>query len=597
MAAAPALAGAALAQDKPADPLPEPPKAPAAPSRYDVDVELIGAPKDLRERLKLVSRLANGGRAPPTRAAIRQMGRKDAAVIESALKASGRYAARVSFELDGPRAEGDASDDLTARFKIDAGPAHRIVAHAIVYADATDGPPRADAPAGLGLKLGTNAAGATLQENQRKILDALWSAGYPGARSVSRRAEATGTPGEARAIYVFETGPEATFGELEISGAEQTKPTFLDKLKTWETGARFDRAKLVGYRETLSQTGLFSSVDVDNGSPDETGRAPVLVDLDERKRRTIGVGASFSTVEGPGGRLFFEYRNLFGAGESARAEIEASEIEQAITFGFDKPLPTLPGSAFAAFEFANETTNAFDARTVAVSGGVAKRWLDGRLETRAGLALETSRVESEDTDERTFFVSLPLSAVWNTEDDPLALENGERVSLTLTPFTGTETFTRAELNARTRTHVGANDRYTAAFRARLGSLFGAPFDDVPQNQRFFSGGGSSVRGFDFQTVGPLDEDDNPVGGRSVIEGAVELRARTIANVQLAAFLDAGSVSDRSAPDFGGDFLVGVGGGARYLSPIGPLRVDVAFPLDRRESDRAWQLFISLGQPF
>ena len=323
----------------------------------------------------------------------------------------------------------------------------------------------------------------------------------------------------------------------------------------------------------------------------------MIVSLGERKRRTIGAGVSFSTIEGPGGRLFFEYRNLFGAGESARATIEATEIEQSIQFDFNKPMPTFPGSLFTTFNFSNQTTNAFNARTVSLSGGASKRWLDNRLETIGGIGVETSKIEQNNIEERTFFFSLPLTAVWDTEDDPLALEKGARAAVNITPFTGTDTFTRTEFNGRSRVHFGGRQRFTLAGRARLGSIFGSSLGDLPINQRFFSGGGASVRGFDFQSVGPLDANDDPIGGRSVIEAAIEARAKIMNNIQLAAFVDVGSVSDNSVPDFAGDYFTGIGGGVRYVTPIGPIRADVALPLNRRDSDRAVQVFLSLGQPF
>ena len=86
-------------------------------------------------------------------------------------------------------------------------------------------------------------------------------------------------------------------------------------------------------------------------------------------------------------------------------------------------------------------------------------------------------------------------------------------------------------------------------------------------------------------------------GRSVIEGAVEARVKAFNNIQIASFIDAGQISQNSLPDFSGDYQIGVGAGIRYLTPIGPIRLDIATPIDPRPTDRAWQLYISLGQPF
>jgi translocation and assembly module TamA len=141
------------------------------------------------------------------------------------------------------------------------------------------------------------------------------------------------------------------------------------------------------------------------------------------------------------------------------------------------------------------------------------------------------------------------------------------------------------------------DKFTLAARGSLGATFGSSLADLPLNKRFYAGGGGSVRGFSFQEAGPLDADGTPIGGRSLIEAAVEARAKVTTNIQLVGFIDAGSVSAKATPDFSERFFIGVGGGARYLTPIGPIRLDVAFPLDRRETDRSFQIFIALGQPF
>ncbi len=569
---------------------------------YAVNFE--GTPASLNGKLGLISTLAKGEKALPTRAAVRRMALRDQEAIAKALTAAGHYGGAVDFTLS--EAEGDG--DTVVTFRIKAGPAFRITDYELRYTDgdpsALDGGRRGalfgDRPgalADLGVEGDGSAAGARLQALQTEALAALWNTGYPAARIIGRRAVADMDEGTARAVFTFESGPRATFGEAEITGAVRTETEYLRKLRTWEEGEPFDRSKLVAYRDRLAATGVFGAIDVEPGPPAKDGRAPVLVRLSERKRRTIGAGVSFSTAEGPGGRLFLEYRNMFGAGEKSRVEIEGNPIAQSIQFSFDKPLPGLPGSAFAGLGFTNETTDAFDARTVNIGGGVAKRWLDDRLETRAALAFETSRISADGVSERTFFRSAPLSAVWSTEDDPLVLSKGVRTSLTVTPYAGTDAFTRTEFAARSRVNFGAGERFTLAGRTRLGATFGSSLRDLPLNQRLYAGGGSSVRGFDFQEAGPLDDDGDPVGGRSVIEAALEGRFRVSQNIQLAAFGDAANISADNLPDFSGDYFIGVGGGARYFTPIGPLRVDFAVPLDRRETDSSFQLYISLGQSF
>lgn len=561
--------------------------------RYD------GAPPGMARLFDKISNLKLERRSYPTAAAIRRIGASDKTLLENALKAAGYYAAKVEFRIEGDRESGAP---LGAVFAIAPGPLFRIATHVVVYDDDSEGK-RPNTFEDAGVAVSEKADGASLENNQSRFLAALFAAGFPEARIIARRAEARLEDGVATAVYVFASGRQARFNGVTVEGAPRTDDSYLADLKTWEDGETFDRARLVEYRDRLAATGLFASIDVEPGRIDDDGGALVRVVVKERKARTIGAGVSFSTTEGPGARLYLEHRNILRRGESARVEVEGSEVRQAIDLSALKPLPRFPGAAFAGLNFANETTDAFDARSLALSAGLSKKWLDDRLETRAGLAFETSKVEprlvgaAAVADERTYFVSAPVSLTWSTEDDPLALTKGLKTSFFATPYAGADAFTRLEATIRSRTRFGAEDRFTLAGRARFAATLGSGLRDLPVNKRVFSGGGSSVRGYDYQAVGPLDVSGTPVGGRSAVEAALEARARVYRRLELAVFADAGGVHAQSLPDFAGDYLVGAGAGLRYHSPIGPIRIDIATPLERRATDRAFQLYISIGQPF
>ena len=565
---------------------------PPAAAEIPYAVRFDGAPAGLADALNLVSDLQKGLRSYPTRAALRRAAEQDAGAIRNALSAAGYYAATVDAAL-GEAAPGAAAEVV---FTIAPGPAFSITGYDVIYADAFEGRPASFTEAEL--QTWGAADGASLRLRQLEFLNHLLENGYPDAKIVSRRAVADFDAGTATAVFTFESGPKARFGAVEFEGLEKTRPSYLRRLGTWEEGEEYDQSKLAAYRDRLAATGLFSAIDPAVGARDENGLAPVTVRVTERRRRTIGAGASFSTDEGPGGRLFFENRNLFGRGENLRIEGRGSNLEQSLNFDAARPMPRLSGEVFANVAFLNETTDAFDARTLAVAGGLARRWLDNRLETRAGLALETSGIEAEgEARERTYFVSSPLSALWNSENELLNPAKGVQTAFTVTPYAGSDAFVQSTLSARARTHFGRDDRFTLAGRTLFGATIGGSLIDLPRNKRYFAGGGGSVRGFGFQEAGPLDDEGNPLGGRSLIEGAAEARARVTRNIQLAGFIDAGSVASSPFPNFREEFFIGYGGGVRYFTPIGPIRVDAAFPLDRREADRAFQIYIALGQAF
>ncbi|MEO1135153.1 MAG: BamA/TamA family outer membrane protein [Pseudomonadota bacterium] len=556
---------------------------------YRASIE--GAPGALQGKLAPLSELKKAQRDYPTAAALRRAARRDLDAFLDALRAAGYYAGKANFTLT----PGDGETPPSVTFTIEPGIRFEVTEYEILYQDEAEGRPATFQDANI--KTTGASDGAALRDQQESFLAYLWNNGFPSAEIVDRRAIANFETGETSAVFVFRSGPKAQFGAPQVRGVEKTDPDFIKRMKTWEVGEEYERAKLTSYYDRINRTGLFAAVNVEPGPLDEDGMAPIIVELEERRQRTIGAGVSYSTAEGPGGRIFFEHRNIFGHGERGRVEFRGSEIEQSANVGLTRPMPRIGGDAFANLAFSNETTDAFRARSLELSGGLSKRWLNDKLETRGGLALETSNVRNGGVEERTYFVSAPLSVLWNSEDDLLEPRKGFRASGSLTPYVGSDSFTQSEVAARGRVHIGSNDVVTLAARTALSATFGSSFNDLPLNKRFYAGGGGSVRGFSFQEAGPLDADNDPIGGRSKIEGAIEARVKVIRNLQLAGFVDAGSVSTKAVPDFTDEYFIGYGGGVRYLTPIGPIRADIAFPLDKRDTDSDFQIYIALGQPF
>jgi translocation and assembly module TamA len=135
-----------------------------------------------------------------------------------------------------------------------------------------------------------------------------------------------------------------------------------------------------------------------------------------------------------------------------------------------------------------------------------------------------------------------------------------------------------------------------AERLNLGSIAGAGLQDVPADRRFYAGGGGSVRGYAYQGIGPKDDDGNPIGGLSLFEASLEMRAAVTDKIGIVPFIDAGSVSEKEIPDFS-DVKVGAGVGLRYITPFGPLRIDAALPLNRERGDPRFGIYAGIGQAF
>ena len=141
-------------------------------------------------------------------------------------------------------------------------------------------------------------------------------------------------------------------------------------------------------------------------------------------------------------------------------------------------------------------------------------------------------------------------------------------------------------------------KYILALRGNLGSIAGTSRNDIPADERFYAGGGGSIRGYGYQLAGPLDDENDPIGGRSLIELNGELRYRMSDTIGLVYFIDGGTVADNALPSLEEDVFIGTGIGVRYITPIGPLRADIGIPLDRRSDvDDMFQIYVSIGQAY
>lgn len=593
-ASAPALARAQETEATSTAQTPEPTPAPQERKRITLTyrARLVGVDGDLADMVRGASRLFASDKPEfGSSAGLRRAARDDADRMRRALVASGRYAAEVTYEIK--REQGP----YEATFTVVPGAQFRAVTHRIVYNDDQPAAERPETMTDAGLRIGRASDGASLQANETALVDRLRNAGFPSAAAAGRRAYADFSEGTAEIVYYVETGPRARFGPIFFSGLEKVKEPFLRKYAGWEDGALYQLEPVIDFRTDLSQTGLFGALSVEAGAVGEDGLAPILVDAQERRRRTIGAGVSYDTDVGPGGRIFFEHRNILGAAERINLELDATAVKREARLKLDKPFPKLPGSFLFETGVTEETTDAFDAQSFDVAAGFAQRYLDDRLTVRYGVGFEAANIEENGVSQQTGLVLIPLSASWVDENDPLNPTSGERFSLSITPYTGAETFVAVETRGATRFALGPRDQFVSALRVRYGAIFGPAAADIPATKRFYAGGGGSVRGYGFQLVGPLDDENDPLGGRSVLEAAFEQRARVWKDLQLAAFIDSGLVSTATTPDEDAQLLWAAGGGLRYLTPVGPIRFDVAVPISRRDVDDAFEFYISIGQPF
>jgi translocation and assembly module TamA len=197
-------------------------------------------------------------------------------------------------------------------------------------------------------------------------------------------------------------------------------------------------------------------------------------------------------------------------------------------------------------------------------------------------------------------LQFPIGFTYNNTDSLLEPTHGINAGISLTPSLpvvgSSQPFLILQGQASTYIPVEHDGRGIVAMRIIAGSILGATTFQVPPDQRFYAGGSGTVRGYTYQTIGPLFPDDTPQGGSAMDAVNLEFRQHVWGNIGVVPFVDAGQVSSDSAP-FTGTIRVGAGLGLRYYTGIGPIRFDVAFPLARTAGSGAFALYVGLGEAF
>jgi translocation and assembly module TamA len=397
-------------------------------------------------------------------------------------------------------------------------------------------------------------------------------------------------------------GPKVRFGPIEVTGLDQVEESYVLGRLPWEPGELITPERLEQGRQNLLDAQLFSTVRIDLGdAPDAEGRLPVTIQLAESKHRSIGIGVRYRSDEGPGGSLSWEHRNFFRRGEKVEVELDASGIGTVLSTQFRKPDFWLRDQSLVARGEADWlTTDAYDSRTIGAGLGL-ERLLAPKMRASAGIAFRASRVDDNEGDETFGLISLPVTFDWDRSYDLLNPTSGGRISAANEPFAdvfgNNIAFNRSELGYSHYFQVFEQPSIVLAGRGKVGTMFGASRASIPADERFYAGGGGSVRGFGYQLAGELDDDDKPIGGRSLLELSGEIRGRFTETLGAVVFVDAGSYFESEVPDFDVPLRVGAGVGFRYFSPVGPFRLDVGFPINRRDVDDPFQIYVSLGQAF
>ena len=542
--------------------------------------------------------------------------RVDQELLRQLLDVYGYYDSQIIRSVAERRDGGEQAQAApSVRFDIIPGPRFRF--GAIELGELDQAPDAASLRSAFEINTGDLMSSDAIVKEQIDLDIALGETGYPFA---------TITPPELLIDHARTEGDLTMIvlpkGKYVFGNVVSDSPDFLSS-KHLETIARFDagdiyqRSLMLDLRRAITATGLVSTVTVTPRaitapSGNQPGTVLMDVSLTKAPLRTITGAIGYGSGEGIRVAASWEHRNLFPSEGALKVRGIVGTLEQlaGITFtkrnfgGRDRVLTV---DAYGS----TVDNNAYDANTVALVGNYEQisnllfqkpfSWGFGFevLATAERPAAVNGIVEPR----QTYYIgALPVHALLDTTDNLLDPSRGFRLGGRLSPemsrTQGSQSYyLRSQIDASY--YQSVTDKTVLAARARLGSIPGAALGNIAPSRRFYAGGGSSVRGYGYQKIGPQDTLGEPSGGRSLVEMSVEARIKTglmDGAVSIVPFLDAGSVGIGPTPDFD-EIKVGAGLGVRYYTGFGPIRVDVATPVNPGPNDSPIAVYVSLGQAF
>jgi translocation and assembly module TamA len=496
------------------------------------------------------------------------------------------------------------------------------------------------------LKSGAPAVAADVLGAGARLLTALQDAGYAFAKVDPPIAYEDQTAPVLDVSFHVDAGEKVSLGEIHLQGLQRVRESVVRRRLTLRSGQQYSPAAIEAARRDLMTLGPFAAINVQLGSAvDESGGVPITFVFREKLRHAVTITAAYSSDLGGSGGVTWSDRNVFGY--AGQLNIAASVINLGGSdtngIGYDTSAKyTVPDvlhrdqSLQITLGAIKQSLQAYDQQAVTSSATLTRK-LNSEWTVGAGVSTADEQIVqpgeqifSTTSDiaacataaaplgcQRTYnytLVALPLTVGYDSThlasplDDPV---HGMRDSLSITPTrslghpSASFVITQVKLAAYFDLNkLGFSDpgRTVLAMRALAGLAQGAGEFSLPPDQRFYGGGSATIRGYQYQSVGPQFDVDGkptgiPIGGTGISAGTLELRQRIARDFGVAVFVDAGQVSTTFKP-VPSNLQVGVGLGARYYTAIGPIRLDVAAPTHKSVAGQdAFELYIGLGQAF
>ncbi|VAW06018.1 Outer membrane component of TAM transport system [hydrothermal vent metagenome] len=583
----------------------------AAESRYEVAFR--GLPQLLTDsfsnRFKALSALEQYQGNEANFAQIKRRAESDRKLVKRLLRIEGHYDAIIHTRFD--NLDAGRGDKIAVIFEIESGPLYRFDAIELdgLQTAADDDLPRLQEI--FGLQRGDIINSDEIIRSQIDLETAMSESGYPFAQTGEPELTIDHANRDGDLMINVAPGERYNFGSITMADTSLFDPEHVQLIARFNSGDLYRKSDVEDLRRALIATGLVSTIKLDPVASEDSGAVDLAVSLTPAPLRTIAGEIGYGTGEGIRTEISWEHRNFFPPEGLIRLTgvVATQEQSGSITYrrnNYRRRDNVLNGRV----ELSNVDRPAFAARTFLVAANIErlsnliyhKRW-----SWSAGIELLASQERdvvgaNMRTNRQTFFIgALPATVTYDASDDLLDPKSGFRLGARISPEaslqSGSFFYVRGQIDGSA--YVPVSDRIVIAGRARLGAIVGARNNRIAPSRRLYSGGGASVRGYGYQKIGPRDVNNDPVGGRSLVEFSLEARIRLNwfgGNFGIVPFVDAGNVYTDPLPRFTG-MRFGAGVGVRYYSDFGPIRIDIGTPINPQPGDSPVAVYVSLGQAF
>jgi translocation and assembly module TamA len=618
-----------------------PPSVSPAAVPYAVTIDVAGGDSALKNTVMDASSLYKLRKdAPPDGEALARRALSDFGPVIDALWGAGYYNAAVTISI-GQVSLTIASSEVGAFarsaesyrnravvpivIKVAPGPLFKIRSIRVLNSAGAEFSQDELPPRIVGLKPGDPAVASDLRAAQGRIIDYFRNQGRPLAKVQSIDPIVDHAEHSMDVTLTAVPGPVAPFGEATIVGPKHFDPAIVRSFLYIQPGDPYSPRALADARTSIREIPAVGGVRITEGPAlDAYGQLPYQIDVEDRLPYAVGASAKYSTTNGPAGQVYWEDRNLFGGAERLRLQADLlyappnsgfwPDFQRFSTGGLGGRIsasflkPALWGTRNDLLIDAlgeRVSTSAvgfvgYEATDADVTAALRHRFSQA-FSVQAGVEAQTGVATDSLGKVDYTLVGVPVSVTYDTTDSKLDPTRGVRLNASVAGFPtflgSSLDLVQAKARASAYYSIDADSRFVLAGRVGFGAMSGPTLSDIPANWRFYAGGGGSVRGYAYNSLGPTGPFGAVVGGRSLFEASAELRVKLTDTIGVVPFFDAGNAFASSFPNFSQPLFTAAGLGLRYYTSIGPIRLDVAFPFERHAGSRPVAVYVSIGQAF